>query len=196
MAQLVSIGGQEVSAAKSAGAPPTLAENGLRIGDIARATGKTARALRLYEELGLLTPGTRSAGGFRLYDAAAVDRVKWITQLQDLGFTLQDVQVLVQSAITHEVPREAMSEVRQRFGEKLDELTEQIERLSVLRSELLVALRYLEVCGVCPSEQLGPRACIQCGEHGSEHAPALIKGVTETASESSRSAHSLPRRER
>ena len=39
----------------------------LRIGDLAEKTGKTKRALRLYEEMGLLVPSERSSGGFRLY---------------------------------------------------------------------------------------------------------------------------------
>ena len=41
----------------------------LRVGDLARQTGKTVRAIHLYEELGLLAPATRSSGGFRLYDS-------------------------------------------------------------------------------------------------------------------------------
>ena len=39
----------------------------LRIGDLAEKTGKTKRALRLYEEMGLLVPSDRTSGGFRLY---------------------------------------------------------------------------------------------------------------------------------
>ena len=50
--------------------------NLLRVGDIAKATGKTVRAIHLYEELGLLAPVTRSSGGFRLYDPAAIERVR------------------------------------------------------------------------------------------------------------------------
>ena len=67
----------------------------LKIGDLAKQTRKSARALRLYEELGLLTPGTRTAGGFRLYGTEAIDRVHWIGKLQELGFTLQQLQELV-----------------------------------------------------------------------------------------------------
>ena len=37
----------------------------LKIGDLAKATGKTQRALRLYEEMGLLAPSERTLGGFR-----------------------------------------------------------------------------------------------------------------------------------
>ena len=47
----------------------------LRIGQLATACGKTARAMHLYEELGLLKPVVRSKGGFRLYSRAAIHRV-------------------------------------------------------------------------------------------------------------------------
>ncbi|MET0284562.1 MAG: MerR family DNA-binding transcriptional regulator, partial [Polyangiales bacterium] len=39
----------------------------LRVGDLAKRTNKTVRALHLYEEHGLLTPAQRSSGGYRLY---------------------------------------------------------------------------------------------------------------------------------
>ena len=47
----------------------------LRIGDLAEKTGKTKRALRLYEEMGLLVPSERSTGGFRLYHEGNAERV-------------------------------------------------------------------------------------------------------------------------
>src|SRR5271165_3706125 len=54
----------------------------MQIGDLARETGKTVRAIHLYEELGLLTPAARSKGRFRLYGAEALTRIRWIGQLQ------------------------------------------------------------------------------------------------------------------
>ena len=47
----------------------------LKIGELARRTGKTVRAVHLYEELGLLAPAVRSKGGFRLYHGRAVTRI-------------------------------------------------------------------------------------------------------------------------
>ena len=67
----------------------------LRIGELAKKTGKTTRALRLYEELGLLVPSARTEGGFRLYHEANAERVFWIGKLQDLGFTLPQIQNLL-----------------------------------------------------------------------------------------------------
>lgn len=49
----------------------------MRIGELAAATDTTVRALRYYEEQGLLHP-ERTASGQRVYPADAVDQVRWI----------------------------------------------------------------------------------------------------------------------
>jgi MerR family transcriptional regulator, copper efflux regulator len=49
----------------------------MRVGELAKAVGKTVRAMHLYEELGLLDPRARSEGGFRLYGPEAIDRIHW-----------------------------------------------------------------------------------------------------------------------
>ncbi|MER7518735.1 MerR family transcriptional regulator [Streptomyces sp. NPDC126499] len=62
----------------------------MRIGELARRTGTTARALRHYEESGLIS-STRAANGYRMYDEGAVVRVSNIRYLLDAGLTLEDV---------------------------------------------------------------------------------------------------------
>src|SRR6202158_5186061 len=62
----------------------------MQIGDLARETGKTVRAIHLYEELGLLAPAGRSKGRFRLYNREALLRIRWIGKLQEMGFSLSD----------------------------------------------------------------------------------------------------------
>src|SRR5262245_34051339 len=72
------------------------AEDGLMlVGDLAKATGKTVRALHLYEELGLLKAHERSKGRYRLFTHDALVRVRWITKLQGLGLSLSEIQGLV-----------------------------------------------------------------------------------------------------
>src|SRR6516225_9826671 len=70
-------------------------EGTLLVGDLARRTGKTVRALHLYEELGLLEPADRSKGGYRRYRSDAVTRVEWITRLQDTGLSLPEIRELL-----------------------------------------------------------------------------------------------------
>jgi MerR family transcriptional regulator, copper efflux regulator len=64
------------------------------IGELAAATGVTARALRYYEEQGLLEP-ERTPGGYRRYGPAAATRVRNIRALHAVGFTLADIRLFL-----------------------------------------------------------------------------------------------------
>jgi DNA-binding transcriptional MerR regulator len=158
----------------------------LRIGDLAKTTKKTQRALRLYEELGLLTPSERTTGGFRLYGVEAIARVEWIGKLQELGFTLEQIQHLVATISEERVPREAMAQVRGLFLQKLDDVASQIARLSQLQRELMSSLSYLESCGGCETTakdgRSGAACCSGCTTHHDEPAPSLLAQTTKTAS--------------
>ena len=67
----------------------------LRIGRIAERTGMSAKALRLYEERGLLTPTTHSASGYRLYGPEALERLMQIALLKRAGFSLAEIGLLL-----------------------------------------------------------------------------------------------------
>lgn len=62
-----------------------------RIGELAAASGLSVRALRHYDELGLLIPAERSSSGYRLYAAAEVERLYRITALRGLGLGLEAI---------------------------------------------------------------------------------------------------------
>ncbi|MER8045053.1 MerR family transcriptional regulator [Streptomyces sp. NPDC094032] len=62
----------------------------MRIGELARRTGTTARALRHYEQAGLIS-SARAANGYRVYEEGAAVRVSNIRYLLDAGLTLDDV---------------------------------------------------------------------------------------------------------
>ncbi|MFJ5774342.1 MerR family transcriptional regulator [Streptomyces sp. NPDC093094] len=64
----------------------------MRIGELARATGVSARALRHYEQAGLIS-SERASNGYRVYDERAVVRVRNIRHLLSAGLTLDDVHV-------------------------------------------------------------------------------------------------------
>ncbi|SNT49683.1 DNA-binding transcriptional regulator, MerR family [Actinomadura meyerae] len=64
----------------------------MRIGDAAAAAGTTPRALRFYEQRGLLPPPARTSSGQRRYDPADVARVRTIRRLLSLGLTIEDVR--------------------------------------------------------------------------------------------------------
>lgn len=63
-----------------------------KIGELADASGVTVRTLRYYEEIGLLTPSSRTAAGHRLYGQEAVERLYRICFLRQLGMPLDGVR--------------------------------------------------------------------------------------------------------
>lgn len=68
----------------------------LRIGKAAEVTGVTKRALRYYEEKGLLPPPSRLEGGFRLYSPEDIERIVRIRETQELlGFSLIDIKEML-----------------------------------------------------------------------------------------------------
>jgi DNA-binding transcriptional MerR regulator len=178
----------EPSPVPSSSSPASGAARTLRIGDLARRTGKTQRALRLYEELGLLTPSERTSGGFRLYGDEAIARVEWIGKLQELGFTLEQIQHLIATISVERVPKEAMAQVRGLFLQKLDDVAAQIARLSQLQRELMSSLTYLESCAGCDTHpadgRSGAACCSGCTTHHAEPAPPLLAQTTKTAAHS------------
>jgi DNA-binding transcriptional MerR regulator len=146
------------------------------IGELACQAGKTPRALRLYEQLGLLEPRGRSDGGFRLYGRESLVRLQWIQQLTDLGLPLNEIQALLDRVNAAPTGGDAMAEARTRFRERLAEVEAQIVRLATLRDGLRASLAYLEKCDGCTQTAL-PKCCGGCSRHDGEHAPDLVVGM-------------------
>ena len=152
----------------------------LRVGELAKAVGKTVRAMHLYEELGLLEPRARSEGGFRLYGPEAVDRIHWIVKLQAIGFTLAEIQGFVKDfREAHSAP-EASARVRALFQDKQQQIREQITQLQVIENDLTEALAYLDSCQPCSTDH-GPSECAACDHHGhqKDKAPLLFAGLSK-----------------
>lgn len=148
----------------------------LRVGDLAKRTGKTVRALHLYEELGLLVPAERSNGGYRLYTRASELRVRWIDKLQQMGFSLTDIKQIVRDVEQSKSAPHAMQRVQDLFREKLEDTREQLRRLRALESELTASLAYLVTCDSCDTEEL-LGACGSCARHDCDHKPPeLVAG--------------------
>jgi len=104
----------------------------LQVGELARLSGKTVRAIHHYEDLGLLRPDARSKGRFRLYDPNAVIRVRWIGKLHDLGMSLAEIQRVVEAWGSAATPGRAMTQVREMYRAKLAETRTQIAHLAQL----------------------------------------------------------------
>jgi DNA-binding transcriptional MerR regulator len=148
----------------------------LQVGDLARESGKTVRAIHLYEELDLLRPVGRSKGRYRLYGQEALLRIRWIGKLQEMGFSLTDIQTVVRDWEELNSAPKAMVKMREVFQKKLEETRSHLQQLAALERELQSSLSYLDACEVCDPARL-ISACQMCDVHDCEsHVPDLVAG--------------------
>lgn len=152
----------------------------LKVGELAKRTGKTVRAVHLYEELGLLAPAVRSKGGFRLYHGRAVTRIEWISKLQALGFTLTEIKVFLREWEGSETAPQAIARLREIFSDKLHETHETVARLTQLATDLKETLEYMDSCRACEPGHV-QHECGTCGIHGHDgKAPLLVDGLSKS----------------
>lgn len=122
----------------------------LRIGDAAAAAGLTPRALRYYEQQGLVT-ARRTPSGHRTYDAEDVRRLRAVRELREAGLTVGDVRAFAHllrtmppSGVPELIPKDRHSDhcsaVETVARRRLAELDAHIERLTQLRGRLAARL--------------------------------------------------------
>ncbi len=115
----------------------------LRIQEVAAETGLTTRAIRYYEELGLLEPAARSDGAYRLYDTSDLERLRFIRSLRDdAGFSLTQVGQLLEDEVARERNRDRFrtthdpDERRALIVEARDRAKRQVSLLQAKRDRL------------------------------------------------------------
>jgi MerR family Zn(II)-responsive transcriptional regulator of zntA len=64
----------------------------LGVAEVGRRTGLSRKALRLYEEMGLVEPAGRTDAGYRLYDAEALRRIELVHRAKVLGLSLSEAK--------------------------------------------------------------------------------------------------------
>ncbi|WP_275583798.1 MerR family transcriptional regulator [Gordonia hydrophobica] len=89
----------------------------VRISEVARRSGVSARMLRHYDELGLVSPGARTSAGYRVYTPAEVTRIFHVESLRSLGLSLREVgQALDDPAFA---PAALVAELKHRSAERI-----------------------------------------------------------------------------
>lgn len=141
----------------------------LTSGDLARATGQTVRTIRFYEEQGLLRPASVSDGGHRRYDGEALERLRLILDLRELGLSLQDIGALLALRSGCRSGAEFADRLRRVIPGHIEQARRRLESLRRLEGELLGALETLDVL---PQEQAMPCACAVAQEG---RAPRIVR---------------------
>ncbi len=105
----------------------------LRIGEVARATGLSVRALRHYDDLGLLPPSARTEAGHRRYTAADLARLQQIVSLRALGLPLEEIGRLLDDGAD---PVDAVELHLARLREQAEKAQRLVERLEGIAARL------------------------------------------------------------
>ncbi len=105
----------------------------LAIGAAADLTGIKVPTIRYYESIGLIDAPARSEAGRRVYDEAAISRLKFIRHARELGFEIEQIRRLLELA--HE-PQRSCAEVDRIAKQHLADIDSRIARLKALREEM------------------------------------------------------------
>ena len=105
----------------------------MRIGELADQVGISTKAIRYYEQIGILNPPDRTASGYRSYDEAALGRLGFVRAAQAVGLTLGGIRQVIAFRDQGQAPCAHVTELLQRHAADLDR---RIRELQQLRGEL------------------------------------------------------------
>jgi DNA-binding transcriptional MerR regulator len=109
----------------------------LSIGQLAELTGVSSRTIRYYEELGILPEPHRSPGGTRKYTRDHRFYVEGALALKDLGFRLEEIELIGRIALGEQIPIEQRARVAELVRGNMAALERKIKVLHRLREILL-----------------------------------------------------------
>lgn len=118
----------------------------MKIGEVADATELSIKTIRHYDEVGLVQPSARSAGGFRLYTQDDVDRLLTIRRMKPLGFSLDEMGEMLRAIAelddadatdaARDAAREVLHAFRSRTVDACDRLRVQLDYARELTERL------------------------------------------------------------
>jgi DNA-binding transcriptional MerR regulator len=123
-----------------------------KIGAVAKHSGIGIEALRFYERSGLLESPSRTESGYRVYDAAVLERLAFIKQAQTLGFSLNEIKRIIDDARAGKSP---CDEVRALVRQRLAELDTRLREMRRYRTALATTLAEWDRLGQAPGHICG-----------------------------------------
>ena len=103
------------------------------IGEAAAASGVSAKMIRYYETMGLMSEARRTVAGYRIYDDRDVHTLRFIRRARDLGFAVKEIERLLS---LWQNRRRASAEVRQVAQRHIADLDRKIAELEGMRRTL------------------------------------------------------------
>lgn len=131
-----------------------------KIGDVAQMLATSIRAIRYYEEEGLVTP-LRSAGGTRLYGRRHIDRLRAILRLAASGYSLSVIKTLALSRAQHRSGDASQQAVGSFLDDLLAGIQAQVAQLERLAAQISAAKATVAQCSGCGNKPT-TKGCPQC----------------------------------
>lgn len=135
----------------------------MKIGELSSAASTPIETIRFYEREGLLPAPARTAGNFRIYEAAHLDRLQLIRYCRGLDMSLEEVRVLLSF---RDQPGAACGDVNALLDRHIRHVSTRIEELRLLERQLLDLRK-------------------QCGDERTAQHCGILAGMKEAAQESS-----------
>lgn len=121
----------------------------LRIGQVATQAGVRIDTVRYYERRGIVAEPERTSSGYREYPRDTVRIIRFIKRSQQLGFSLEEIEELLQLRSDSARDRAV---IRAAVGEKIRDIDEKLRQLEAMRGALA---RLTEACA-CAEGPLCP----------------------------------------
>lgn len=112
-------------------------EDLLKISEIADFFGVSAKAMRIYEQKGIIKPYKIDAEtGYRYYSANQVKQLNTLIELQELGFSLAEIKKIMDGGVTTAKLKDAMEDKRAEWERHLAEVERKIESIEKIEDKI------------------------------------------------------------